>query len=61
MKGLKTSMSGKDNNRDGLKSLLDQWNVEFDGLSDIDDDAMKDLKQSLENTWTVFEQRFNKK
>jgi hypothetical protein len=57
-----TPMSEKDNNIDGLKSLLQKWNIEFDELPEIrnSDDAMKDLKQRLEDTWNVFEQRFKK-
>lgn len=55
-------MSEKDHNIDGLKSLLQKWNNEFDEFPEIrnSDDAMKDLKQRLEDTWNVFEQRFKK-
>jgi hypothetical protein len=57
-----TPMSEKDHNIDGLKSLLQKWNNEFDEFPEIrnSDDAMKDLKQRLEDTWNVFEQRFKK-
>lgn len=52
-------MSERNEHREKLKSLFDKWNAEFVKLEDIQrdsDDALKDLKRSLSNTWAAFEQ-----
>lgn len=47
--------------RENLKSLLDEWNADFDNLNEIQKDsegALKNIKQRLENSWTAFEKGF---
>ena len=47
--------------RENLKYLLDEWNADFDKLKEVQKDsegALKNLKQGLENSWTAFEKGF---
>jgi len=54
-------MSERNKYRENLKSLLDEWNADFDKLKGIQKDGegvLKNLKQRLENSWTAFEKGF---
>jgi len=54
-------MSERNKYRENLKSLLDKWNADFDKLKEIQkdrQDALKDLKQGLEKSWTAFDKGF---
>ena len=47
--------------RENLKYLLDEWKADFDKLKEVQKDsrgALKNLKQGLENSWTAFEKGF---
>jgi hypothetical protein len=55
-------MSEKRRYRDDLESMLRKWNAEYDQLEEIQvagEGGLKDLKQSLDNKWTAFEQIFD--
>lgn len=48
--------------RKNLKSLLDKWNADFEKFKEIEkdsEDALKDLKQGIENSWTAFNKGYN--
>jgi hypothetical protein len=57
----RTSMSQEDKYSEALKLLLDQWNVDLEAYEQLREDGrhpLMDLKQTLENSWTIFERRF---
>lgn len=54
-------MSEKFKYREGLQSMLQKWNVEYEKLEEIQvawEGGLKELKQSLDKKWTAFEQIF---
>ena len=55
-------MNEKRRYRDDLESMLQKWNAEYDKLEEIQVSGaggLKELKQSLDNKWTAFEQIFD--